>query len=883
MSAWPQGSSSARQDVAPVDAPVMGWRKPRPLPQPLSQTASQAPPWRSAPASQAEANEPPPWRRRKELRNEATVQHGGSAASDKQHSAIVDQDQAHYNNTTSGIELEVRRSSPKDDGQSRVFVIGEKVRYWSGTHRKWVEAHVQGVNHTESGELESYDLTAKAKAEIARVKDATTAEDAPPPAVSSRLSPTGAGNESLEPASRKTASEPLQAEIELFGDGEKVQYFSETKERWIDAVVEAQHTKDGVISYDLNCKKGVLAERLRSAGVQYRVGENVEYWSASARRWMPAKVEALHAEAKSCDLTVKPGAPLNRVRKVPNSSTSLSKVTCPISVAQGVGVPPPPLACSFKAGDQVQYFSETRQRWMETTVLRMFELDGNICYDLECKKGVSADKVRSSLRVSQEHYKVGEVVEYWSVSAGRWLPAKVVGVRPDLGQCDLDIKLAAPIGRIKRASAAQEESSEQDLGKRIDEEMVPAAPVARAVQIEVVPAEVVPAEVVPAQVVPAEVVPAEAHAEVLHSKVVHAAPVVEEESPEQEVEKKVEDDMPPGSSAVEETSPAESRTQMRDEKEDSTEQEPQKKAEELPLAPAADEAAELPRLSPPEKPRLKEKGHRRRRKRNDTDADAQGQAEDNGTCKEPRSEFQANGDGAGPGRRRRRRRESEAAPPGAIHDETRPDVRDEHAGTGKQRRSRLAEAHVPDAGAEDAARSEIRTNRDRGLRRRVPPGATAKALPSRLTQRDVRDRERNERDRPDRGSGDREGHRGACDLIGAAQDAMASVEWQRLVMEQEEAMARQQGSGQSPRRASPRRRSLSPLPRRKNDFRERPERDGRDGRERDAREPRRSPVRSGDRSREGRHDLRLKSRSRSRRRRPPNVGDQDMAGRKPRW
>ena len=64
-----------------------------------------------------------------------------------------------------------------------------------------------------------------------------------------------------------------------------------------------------------------------------------------------------------------------------------------------VDVPPPPLACGFKAGDQalisfllarassrrhelglecavqVQYFSETKQRWVETLVLRMFELD----------------------------------------------------------------------------------------------------------------------------------------------------------------------------------------------------------------------------------------------------------------------------------------------------------------------------------------------------------------------------------------------------------------------------------------------------------------------------------------------------------------------------
>ena len=78
---------------------------------------------------------------------------------------------------------------------SGVFEIGEKVRYWSGTHAKWVwttalggacqslrfswtiadsladskqltkvEAHVQRINYGLEGDLISYDLTAKAQA-----------------------------------------------------------------------------------------------------------------------------------------------------------------------------------------------------------------------------------------------------------------------------------------------------------------------------------------------------------------------------------------------------------------------------------------------------------------------------------------------------------------------------------------------------------------------------------------------------------------------------------------------------------------------------------------------------------------------------------------------
>ncbi|CAE7712844.1 zmpB [Symbiodinium sp. CCMP2456] len=197
---------------------------------------------------------------------------------------------------------------------------------------------------------------------------------------------------------------------------------------------------------------------------------------------MPAKVERLNLEARACDLDVKPGAPLNRVRKVSGASeasASLLKAPRPLLgpiLAHNVDVPPPPLACGFKAGDQVQYFSETKQRWVETLVLRMFELEGNICYDLDCKKGVSADKVRSSPRASQERYEVGEQVEYWSVSAGRWLPAKVQVVRLDLGRCDLDIKLAAPIGRIRRPIARPEPPVETAVCLSEEEDEVPPMP-----------------------------------------------------------------------------------------------------------------------------------------------------------------------------------------------------------------------------------------------------------------------------------------------------------------------------------------------------------------------------------------------------------------------
>ncbi|CAE7527683.1 unnamed protein product [Symbiodinium natans] len=971
------------------------------------------PPWRTAGAEADASHEadPPPWRRRKDRLDKELRQER-----DERRDRELQQEE-HKSSVPAVASPEAQAPSaplkPAPQDPPRVFAIGEKVRYWSGTHRKWVEAHVQRVNRDADGELLSYDLTARAQAEIARVKDASTAEDAPAPAARSS---TGAGDEIPE---AKKVTEDLQVRDQAVGDGdshearfengEEVQYFSETKERWIDAVVEGHHAKDGaIVAYDLNCKKGVPAERLRHSGVQYKVGELVEYWSASGHRWMPAKVERLNLEARACDLDVKPGAPLNRVRKVSGTSeasASLLKAPRPLLgpiLAHNVDVPPPPLACGFKAGDQVQYFSETKQRWVETLVLRMFELEGNICYDLDCKKGVSADKVRSSPRASQERYEVGEQVEYWSVSAGRWLPAKVQAVRLDLGRCDLDIKLAAPIGRIRRPIG------HATAPKPVSVPAVPAVPAPEPMPVMPVPASTptppparrrkplpqppakpeppvemavclseeedevppmphdlrkplpppppmpLPLPVQAAQPTQEPTKPSETEAQKQDPEKRDASPSpspaakepaeeavrkspepepVRQKSPsqdssqeseeeEEEARKPARQDMeitrtptPPrhvlqaaqqASQAYrspvqlqgpdEPTSPADCIRVELDEESEPTERPPKEEDQApepgppaAPAGPAAEQPLKRPREpsehldfeAPPTLPRSvqvveepfeparplrekrpKEKGRRRRRKHNHADA---GQAEENGISKEARSDvLPTNGDeGPGPGhsRRRRRRRESDAPSPGAgkppgdyapVHEE--PDARADHGG--RQRRpARISEPTQPEQGA---GTDETRPRPDqwpkpelqRGARRRIPPGATAKALPSR--PRDVRDHDRGERNPAD--GGHREELLGACDLLGAAQDAMETVEWQRLVMEQEEAMAQQQDSEQPPR---PRRRSLTPLARR------RVPRDGRElGREGRPWSPRSERDRSAGQGR----DLRLKSRSRSRRR-----------------
>jgi len=314
------------------------------------------------------------------------------------------------------------------------FAVGEKVRYWSTKHHRWVDAHVQRVNRGPAGTVTSYDLTAKAQAEVSKVRDASsTPFDAPPPAALPSPLVLGASTASLIAA----------------------------------AAALSRQSTGGVPSAPSETRRQRAVETTEShlCATEYEVGERVEYWSLSAGGWVPAKVLKLYADCAQCDLDLKPGAPLGRLRKA-SSGVSAGKVM--VNVVDAVQArpsppgpkgspssriaPPPPLSCAFKGGDQVQYWSETKGRWLEAVVQCMREKDGAVVYDLDCKKGSPADRVRPSLVASQYHYQVGEQVEYWSTSAGRWLPARVLRLYAHLGQCDLDIKPGAPLGRLRRAN-----------------------------------------------------------------------------------------------------------------------------------------------------------------------------------------------------------------------------------------------------------------------------------------------------------------------------------------------------------------------------------------------------------------------------------------------
>lgn len=140
---------------------------------------------------------------------------------------------------------------------------------------------------------------------------------------------------------------PLKGSRSEFQLGEKVRYWSDTHDQWMDSVVQKVHRdeNDHVIHYDLDVKRGAMPKKIRSSAAHeeaeaemrlaeleqekqrnylleeaealYEVDENVEYWSATYKTWMPAIVEKIHNDQGNLAYTldVKKGAQPTNMRK----------------------------------------------------------------------------------------------------------------------------------------------------------------------------------------------------------------------------------------------------------------------------------------------------------------------------------------------------------------------------------------------------------------------------------------------------------------------------------------------------------------------------------------------------------------------------------------
>eukprot|EP00931_Biecheleriopsis_adriatica_P024396 TRINITY_DN15211_c0_g5_i1.p1 TRINITY_DN15211_c0_g5~~TRINITY_DN15211_c0_g5_i1.p1 ORF type:complete len:1317 (+),score=357.26 TRINITY_DN15211_c0_g5_i1:128-4078(+) len=297
-----------------------------------------------------------------------------------------------------------------------MYSVGDAVEYFSASQGKWIPAKVLFVKPDGR-----YNLDCKPDVSAENIRRTS--------------GPLG----SQTPASAGSAA---------FAEGEQVEYFSLSQGKWIPAKVLLVKA-DG--KYNLDCKPDVAAENIRklptglgtqtltSGGPAFSVGDSVEYFGASQQRWIPAKVLTVNANG-SYDLDCKPAVPPEKIRRPQGASSSLGTGTVSSSVSE------------HKDGDKVEYFSATQGRWIPATVLSV-NASGN--YDLDCKPDVPGSKVRKPVLKSQPKLQVGDAVEYFGATRGMWIPTKVAKVNED-GTFDLDCKPRVLPENIRLPNSAPE-------------------------------------------------------------------------------------------------------------------------------------------------------------------------------------------------------------------------------------------------------------------------------------------------------------------------------------------------------------------------------------------------------------------------------------------
>jgi hypothetical protein len=160
------------------------------------------------------------------------------------------------------------------------FHVGEKVMYWSETHKQWMDSVVEKINRDENNTVISYDLDVKRAASASRMRTPEKPEK-PRYAESNRHYLAESGE--LEVRTQKEYSEP---------------------ERGIPGPASHNMTN---------------ADFKEPMDAQFRIKQNVEYWSQTYDQWMPAVVLKIRKDqgGVSYDLDVKKGANPMKIRKCP--------------------------------------------------------------------------------------------------------------------------------------------------------------------------------------------------------------------------------------------------------------------------------------------------------------------------------------------------------------------------------------------------------------------------------------------------------------------------------------------------------------------------------------------------------------------------------------
>lgn len=255
------------------------------------------------------------------------------------------------------------------------FRLGERVKYWSDAHEQWVDSRVQRINRDQNGQVIDYDLA------VAFSPDKSLPVDKLAQETKQTAKDIDGGRSSQSPVKRHIPTFECRV-------GDKVQYWSETFNQWVDAVVQKVSRDDAgqIIDYDLDVKKEAAPSKIRippqdAAPSKIRIPPHRVNAESAAESEAPPVAESAGMYMRGRQRPPEP----EREMSVPASHNTVSTSAADLGESAGA---------LFEVNQNVEYWSDTYSRWIPAIVNKVRRNQGSLTYDLDVKKDVPASKIR---------------------------------------------------------------------------------------------------------------------------------------------------------------------------------------------------------------------------------------------------------------------------------------------------------------------------------------------------------------------------------------------------------------------------------------------------------------------------------------------------------
>jgi len=264
------------------------------------------------------------------------------------------------------------------------FQVGTAVEYFSATLSQWIPAKILHFN----ADRNTYNLDCKPDVPSNRIRNIGAGADSGTPVGFDRPTVVGGDN---SPG--------------VNSPGHKGTEFSPSG-------------VSGVIGDHNRPTNFVGSSAQADGGDPFQLGAQVEYYSATANSWIPAKIQYINADG-TYNLDCKPLVTRDRIRPIQglvglNSTNeaaagALGGAGSPIGNAGNAGSGSGG-AHKFAVGAQIEYLSGTLNQWISARILS-HNNDGT--YNLDCKPLVAADRIRGTGMQGGRFFSIGKFF-FWN-------------------------------------------------------------------------------------------------------------------------------------------------------------------------------------------------------------------------------------------------------------------------------------------------------------------------------------------------------------------------------------------------------------------------------------------------------------------------------------